>query len=89
MCVCSYLRAVERLGEGCQVSAQLTATGDRLLLLHDVARSDEPVRAFLADAQDAFVRCVLNPFYAPGDDLRSCTALDARIRAAARKHLDK
>jgi hypothetical protein len=60
-------------------------TGTKLLLLHE-AKADDPIRHFLHEAWEAYVKVLLNPFYEPGGQVRS-PAFDAKVKASARKHL--
>ena len=67
-----------------QVSAFVTASRLRLLLLHD-GRPDDAVRAFFRDAHEALLKAVLNPFFSPSARIAS-PAFDRKVRALARVH---
>ena len=60
-------------------------TGMKFLLLHD-AKLDDPIRHFLHEAWEAYVKVLLNPFYEQGGQIRS-PAFDTKVRASAKKHL--
>lgn len=79
-----YLKIVDRFNEW-MVSAYLSPTGDRLMLLHDV-KSEEPIRAFFSDAHELYARVTLNPFYVRPAPLTG-QSFDARLRQLAKKHL--
>jgi hypothetical protein len=87
--VSSYLRAIDRFQDTFPISAHVTATGTRLLLLHDQLKSDDGVRAFLADAHESYLKAALNPFYERRMALKEMSGFEAKIRAAAKKYLEK
>lgn len=62
-----------------------SCSGLKLLLLHD-NKQDDPIRHFLHEAWEAYVKVSLNAFYEAGALIRS-PAFDARIKASAKKHL--
>ena len=59
--------------------------GIKLILLHDV-KADDPIRLFLHECWEAYAKVLLSPFYEVGGQIRS-PAFDAKVKAAARKHL--
>ena len=69
------------------VSAYMTASGDRFLVLHDV-KNDEPIRLFFLEAYEIYLKCLLNPFYEKGQVI-GMSAFDFKIRALAKKYLEK
>jgi len=82
-----YLKTVDKYGEW-TVAAQLAATGDRFMLLHDGRPSEDHVRQFFADCHDLYTRLTLNPFYQAGACLNS-GPFEVKVRLLAKKHLDK
>jgi trafficking protein particle complex subunit 2 len=80
----TYLKVVDRQHDQL-VSAHVTQGGARLLLLHE-SRNEDGIRAFFADVGELYAKACLNPFYAPGSRVES-RDFDARVRAAARRHL--
>lgn len=69
------------------VSAYVTASGDRFLILHDV-KNDEPIRVFFLEAYELYLKCLLNPFYEKGRLIDS-KLFDTKIRALSKKYLEK
>lgn len=56
-----------------------------LLLLHE-GRNEEGIRQFFVEVHEAYLRVMLNPLR-KDDDMITNPAFDARVRAAAKKHL--
>jgi hypothetical protein len=79
-----YMKIVDRFNEW-MVSAYLSPTGDRLMLLHDV-KAEEPIKAFFNDAHELYTRVTLNPFYVRPAPLTGYS-FDTRLRQIAKKHL--
>lgn len=81
-----YLRVVDRYNDQL-VSAFLTPSGFRFLLLHD-GRHEDGVKPFFTDLHDLFTKTLLNPLY---DERNSAaitsTAFHDRVVVLARKHL--
>lgn len=88
----TYLKVIDRHGE-IMVSAYVTPGGLSLLLLHSHAHSyapsEENVKSFFVEVHELYIKALLNPFYTPYSRLdgSTCREFDARVRAAARKHL--
>jgi hypothetical protein len=53
-----------------QVSAFVTPSRIRLLLLHD-GRSDDAIRAFFKDVYELYLRVALNPFFTSAGTITS------------------
>lgn len=67
------------------VSAYVTPSGVRLMLLHDV-RNEEGIRSFCTEVHELYVKVLLNPFHTPGAKVES-KDFDTRVRALARRYL--
>jgi len=80
-----FLRVVDRAAEQL-VSAHVTHSGVRLLVLHLDARNEEGIRQFCAEVAELYAKALLNPFHVPGTRVAS-REFDARVRLLARKHL--
>lgn len=80
----SYLKVIDKYNEWL-ISAYITATGDRLLILHDV-KNDEPIRVFFLEVYELYLKFLLNPFYERGQAIDSA-AFDGKVRGIARKYL--
>jgi hypothetical protein len=80
-----YLKTIDRFNS-LQVSAYVTLGGTAMLLLHSGRATEETIRCFFAEAHEAYVRHLMNPFSSP--DLPIITPqFDLQIRSAAKKHL--
>ena len=82
----SYLKVIDKYND-LLVSAYLTASGDRFLILHDV-KNDEPIRVFFLEAYEIYLKCLMNPFYEKGQVIES-KLFDSKMRALAKKYLEK
>lgn len=95
-----YLRLVDRYGEWL-VSAQIAATGDRLILLHDggnsggsgsgsmSGKSEEGIKSFFAEVSELYSKYRMNPFApSPGEPIDS-GPFEVKVRILAKKHLQK
>ena len=82
----SYLKVIDKYNEYL-VSAYITASGDRFLILHDV-KNEEAIRVFFLEAYELYLKCLLNPFYEKGQVIDS-KLFDTKIKMLAKKHLDK
>lgn len=79
-----YLRIVDRYNEWL-VSAYLCPSGDRLMLLHDV-KSDDAVRQFFTEVNEAYTKLSLNIFHQRESKIGNL-AFDKRARQIATKYL--
>ncbi len=85
------LKVVDEFNE-LQVHAWATASGAKLLLLHESfaddsnrrMRVEENIKNFFSEVNDAFTRVVLNPFYVPDAKLES-PELEEKILALTKK----
>lgn len=77
-----YLKQVDRFNDF-YVSAFVTASHARFMLLHD-ARNEDGVKQFFADAYEAYVRLLMNPFFDSGAKVPA--SFDQRIRLLGKKH---
>lgn len=69
------------------ISAYVTPSADRLLLMHDV-KNDEAIRVFFLEAYELYLKGLLNPFYEKGTSITS-KVFDSKLRALVKKYLDK
>ncbi|KAJ2762217.1 TRAPP subunit [Coemansia nantahalensis] len=79
-----YLKTVDKHGDW-NVSAYVTPSGVRLMLLHE-ARSEDAVRAFFTDCHELYAKTLANPFYQPAAPILS-QAFDAKVAALAKRYL--
>lgn len=86
--LCSFLIYLfyKRYGDW-MVSGYLSATGERLLLLHDV-KLEDGIKQFFTEAHDLFTKFTLNPFYELGSEILS-GPFEVKIRLMAKKYLEK
>ena len=79
-----YLRVVDRYNDQL-ISAFVTPTNYRFLLLHD-ARQDDGVKPFFTDLHAIFTKLTLNPLYVDAHPLSS-PAFHDKVLVLARKYL--
>eukprot|EP00033_Pygsuia_biforma_P003180 GCRY01003489.1.p1 GENE.GCRY01003489.1~~GCRY01003489.1.p1 ORF type:complete len:150 (-),score=5.93 GCRY01003489.1:476-925(-) len=78
------LKVVERFQES-YISAFVTASQTRLLLLHDV-KNEDGIRNFFQDVAELYYKVVLNPFYKIGEPITS-PSFEPLVKNLAKKHL--
>ncbi|KAI8616085.1 Sedlin [Chytriomyces sp. MP71] len=78
-----YLKVVDRFNEH-HVSAYVTPSGAKLMLVHDAVGGD--IRAFFVDVHELYVKMLMNPFSEINGSIGS-QQFDAKVRALVRKHL--
>ncbi|KAJ3158924.1 hypothetical protein HDU86_002093 [Geranomyces michiganensis] len=79
-----YLKVVDKFNEWF-ISAYVTASGAKLMLLHDSANTDG-IRNFFQDAHELYIKALLNPFTEINSPITTAN-FDSRVRALARKWL--
>ncbi|KAK9768105.1 TRAPP subunit [Basidiobolus ranarum] len=79
-----YLKTVDKYNEWF-VSAYVTPSNVRLLLLHE-AKNDDAIFNFFKDCHELYIRALLNPFYEQ-NALITSTSFDTKVRALARRYL--
>ncbi|KAI8907482.1 hypothetical protein PhCBS80983_g04025 [Powellomyces hirtus] len=79
-----YLKVVDKFNEWF-ISAYVTASGAKLMLLHDATNTDG-IRGFFQDTHELYIKTLLNPFTDINSPITS-TTFDTKVRALARKYL--
>ncbi|KND04910.1 hypothetical protein SpCBS45565_g06757 [Spizellomyces sp. 'palustris'] len=79
-----YLKVVDKFNEW-YISAYITASGVRFMLLHDAANTDG-IRNFFQDTHELYIKTLLNPFTEINAPITSAS-FDTKVRALARKWL--
>mmetsp|Transcript_5397 Transcript_5397/g.13725 ORF Transcript_5397/g.13725 Transcript_5397/m.13725 type:complete len:135 (-) Transcript_5397:702-1106(-) len=79
-----FLKSVDKFNDRV-ISAYVTATHIRFMLLHD-GKSEEAVRSFFNEVHEIYIKVLANPFCNKDEPITS-PAFDARVRALARKYL--
>lgn len=88
-----YLGKVDHF-YGLAITAYLTYSGMKLVMVHgnfntgDVQIDDNAVKAFYQEVHELYIKTLMNPFYQINDPITS-PAFDSRVRALARKYLNK
>ncbi|KAJ2018655.1 TRAPP subunit [Coemansia sp. S680] len=67
------------------VSAYVTPSNTRLMLLHE-AKADDAIRLFFTDCHELYLKTLLNPFYEPNTPIQS-QAFDVKVNTLAKKYL--
>mmetsp|Transcript_40428 Transcript_40428/g.94968 ORF Transcript_40428/g.94968 Transcript_40428/m.94968 type:complete len:136 (+) Transcript_40428:123-530(+) len=80
-----FLKVVDKFNDRC-ISAYVTATNIKLLLLHDGNKGDDAIRSFFSEVHELYLKVMLNPFFDANVAILS-PAFDTRVRTIARKLL--
>ncbi|GAB9465543.1 hypothetical protein Gpo141_00002949 [Globisporangium polare] len=67
------------------VSAFVTATNVKFLLLHET-RNDDTIKAFFHEVHELYLKLLMNPFYEYDTPIKS-EVFDARVKTLARRYL--
>ncbi|TPX34162.1 hypothetical protein SmJEL517_g03093 [Synchytrium microbalum] len=79
-----YLKVIDKYNEWL-VSAYVSASGVKFMLLHDTPNVDG-IRNFFVESHEMFVKILMNPFYELNAPITS-PSFDTKVRASARKYL--
>ncbi|KAI9193575.1 Sedlin [Polychytrium aggregatum] len=79
-----YLKVVDRFNEW-YVSAYVTPSGPKFMLLHDTVNNDG-IRQFFGECHELYLKMMLSPFTEISAPITS-SVFDTRVRAAGRKYL--
>ncbi|KAJ3341387.1 hypothetical protein HDU93_005023 [Gonapodya sp. JEL0774] len=79
-----YLKTVDKFNDFF-VSAYVTPSGTRFMLLHDAPNPDG-IRNFFSETHELFLKTLLNPFYEINAPITS-TTFDTKVKAIGRKYL--
>eukprot|EP00043_Microstomoeca_roanoka_P002311 m.37628 g.37628 ORF g.37628 m.37628 type:complete len:106 (-) comp11403_c0_seq2:92-409(-) len=77
-----YLKVVDRFNEWF-VSAYITPSKTRFLLVHDT-KNDDLIKNFFQDAHELYVKLLANPFHQPDASMQS-ERLDTKVDVLARR----
>ncbi|KAJ2161739.1 TRAPP subunit [Coemansia sp. RSA 552] len=81
-----YLKTVDRFNEW-NVSAYVTPSNTRLMLLHDTTQSEEAIRMFFVECHELYLKQILNPFFDPSSQQILSQAFGAKVTGLAKKYL--
>ncbi|KAI9136713.1 Sedlin [Paraphysoderma sedebokerense] len=79
-----YLKVVDKFNEW-YISGYVTASNQRLMLLHDT-RNDDGIKNFFQETHELFIKVMLNPFYEINSPINS-SSFDSKVRGIAKRYL--
>lgn len=82
----TFLKIVDRYGDW-MVSAYLSASGERFLLLHDT-KNEDGIKQFFTEFHELFTKYTLNPFYEHSTPITS-GSFQVKARLLGKKYLEK
>mmetsp|Transcript_1918 Transcript_1918/g.4249 ORF Transcript_1918/g.4249 Transcript_1918/m.4249 type:complete len:148 (+) Transcript_1918:804-1247(+) len=78
-----YFPKIDTFEEVGQVSAYVTASNMRLMLVHE-SRSEDAIKNFFYEIHEALIKVMLNPFFDLG---QTCKSFDAKVKQIAKRYL--
>ncbi|KAJ2056979.1 TRAPP subunit [Coemansia sp. S146] len=84
MSTACYLKTIDRYNDW-NVSAYVTPSNTRLMLLHET-KADDAIRLFFTDCHELYLKTLLNPFYEPNTPIQS-QAFGIKVNMLAKKYL--
>ncbi|EPZ31664.1 Sedlin [Rozella allomycis CSF55] len=78
-----YFKVIDKFNEWF-VSAHITPSGMRMVVLHD-ARNEDAIKNFLFDCHELYSRMLLSPFFDPNSSIQS-VHFDSKVKALMKKY---